>query len=146
MKQLVGLWYKSFDLNLGNFSMPVSYIQVGIIIFLLFLLILSLAQFRHHFVNWSFKGAVFGILFGFLLAMVLEGFLITSGKTMVTEVLGWKNAPKPIQMVLEAGRGKLIDVLGIKTEDNPSIQMAISALQSLNPNDAKKVKSLICQP
>lgn len=147
-----GIWSKSFDLNLGKFSLPVTYLEAGAVIFLLFLLILAMAQFRRHYVDWSLKGGVVGIFFGFLLALILEGFLLIGGKTALTEVLGWKNAPKPIQVALDAGRGKLIQVLGIQDQipasqakENATVQSAVETLQSLNPADMKKVKSLLCQ-
>ena len=147
------LFTQSFRFSLGNFSLPVSYIQAGAVIFLLFILVLSFAQIRRHYVNWSFKGAIFGVFFGFLLALILEGFLIVGGRTAVTEVLGWKNAPKPITHALDAGRAKLVKVLGI-TDEIPSLfaredlssDDAVQILQSLDPTEIKKVKALICTP
>jgi len=143
---------KGFDLNLGKFSLPVTYLEAGAVIFLLFLLILTMAQVRRHYVSWSLKGGVFGIFFGFLLALILEGFLLIGGKTVLTEALGWENAPKPIQVALDSGRSKLIQVLGIEDQiptsvakENVTVQGAIQTLQSLNPADVKKVKSLLCQ-
>lgn len=144
---------QNYNFSLGNFSVPIPYWQAGAIIFLIFLLVLSTAQLRRHFVNWSFKGALFGIFFGFLLALILEGFLLIGGKTALTEVLGWKNAPAPISLALDSGRTKLIQILGIQNQvpsslakENPTVQDAVETLQSLNPNDIKKVKSLICTP
>ena len=148
-KALVG----QFDFNLGNISFSISHIQAVAIVFLIFILILTLAQFRHHFVNWSVKGALFGIFFGFLLALILEGFLIIGGRTALTSVLGWKNAPAPISIALDAGRNKLIQVLGIKDQipssfakGNATVTGAVELLQSLNPTDIKKVKTIFCQP
>ena len=144
-----------FNLNLGKFSFSPSYIQVGAILLLLFILVLSLAQLRRHFVDWSFKGAVFGIFFGFLLALILEGFLIIGGKTVITQVLGWKNAPKPVANLLEIGRNKLIQVLGeqveIRVSDavsklNPTFSDGVTFFQSLNPTEAQKLKNFICKP
>lgn len=153
MKQTIETLQKSFDLHIGGINMPFSYLQAGAIIFLIFLLVLSLAQFRRHYVDMSFKGAVFGIFFGFLLALFLEGFLIIGGRTAITEVLGWKNAPKPLSVALDAGREKLIKVLGItdkipssNAQEVTSVDNAVSVLQSLNPADVKKVKALFCQP
>jgi hypothetical protein len=146
-------FFKTFTLTLGKFSLPVSYIQAGVIVLLLFILVLTMAQFRRHFIEWSFKGGIVGLFFGFLLALILEGFLIIGGKTALTEVLGWKNAPKPIQVALDSGRGKLVQVLGVQDEipvssakENVTVESAVETLQSLNPTDMKKVKSLICQP
>lgn len=144
---------ESLNLKLGSLSFSPSYLQAGAIIFLTFLLILSLAQVRRHFINWSIKGATFGIFLGFLLALILEGFLIIGGRTALTEVLGWKNAPKPVANLLDVGRQKLVDVLGVTDEIpssfasvNPTAEDAVGILQSLDPAEVKKVKALICAP
>ena len=133
--------------------MPIPYWQAGAIIFLIFLLILTMANFRKHYVDWSLKGGVIGIFFGFLLALILEGFLLIGGKTALTEVLGWKNPPAPLAQVLDAGRSKLIQVLGVQTQipvsfakENVTIQSAIETLQNLAPNDLKQVKNILCAP
>lgn len=145
--------FKSFNLNLGKFTIPVPYWQAAAIVFLIFVLILTMARFRRHYVDWSLKGGVFGIFFGFLLALILEGFLLIGGKTAITEVLGWKNPPAPIAHVLDAGRNQLINVLGIKTQiptsyakNESSVQNAMDVVQSLNPSDLTKVKNLLCAP
>ncbi len=104
---------QKLNFDIGKISFSPSYIQAGAIVVLLFLLILSLAQLRKHFVNWSLKGALFGVFFGFLFALILEGFLIIGGKTVLTEILGWRNAPKPLTNVIDAGRDKLVEVLGV---------------------------------
>jgi hypothetical protein len=152
MGNVVSLIFGKFDLNLGKLSFPVSYAQAALVIFLIFILILLMAQFRRHFADWSIKGAVFGIFFGFLLALILEGFLIIGGRTAITGILGWKNAPAPISLVLDAGRKKLIQVLGIKDQvpssfakEDATVAGAIDLLQSLNPADTKKVKTIFCQ-
>lgn len=148
---LISFIPKKFDLSVFNLQNPVVF--AGSIIFLVFLLILTMAQLRRHYVNWSLKGGLFGIFFGFLLALILEGFLLISGKTFLTEALGWKNAPKPISVALDAGRGKLIQVLGIKDQipvsmasGNATFDTAVGVFQSLNPVEAKKIKNLICTP
>lgn len=141
-----------FNFNLGKISFPVPYIQAIAVVVLIFFLVLLLAQFRRHYVNWSFKGALFGMLFGFLLALILEGFLIIGGKTVLTGVLGWKNPPAPISIALDAGKNKLIQVLGISTQvsssfvkDSATVTSAVQFLQNLNPTDVKKVKAILCQ-
>ncbi len=144
-----------FNLNLGKFSFSSSYIQAGVVVALLFILVLMLAQLRRHFFDWSIKGALFGLFFGFLLALVLEGFLIIGGKTVITQVLGWKDAPKPLANILEVGRDKLIQVLGEQVEIqipdaiaklNPTFKDGVTFFQSLNPSEAQKLKNFICKP
>lgn len=109
-----GSIFKSFNFNIGSLQLSPTYIQAGLIVFLLFLLLFSIAHMRRHFFSWSIKGATFGILFGFVFAFILEGFLIISGRSVLTELLGWKNAPKPIQNFLEASRSRMVEVLGAK--------------------------------
>ena len=144
-----------FNFDLGKFSFSSSYIQAGVVVVLLFILILMLAQLRRYFVDSSVKGALFGLFFGFLLALILEGFLIIGGKTAITQILGWKDAPKPIANLLEVGRGELIKVLGqqveVKIPDavaklNPTFDDAVTFFQSLNPSEAQKLKNFICKP
>lgn len=150
MAFLEDLWFKILSF-LGGISFAPSYIKVVTIIVLLFLLVVSLAGIRKHFVKWSMKGGLIGLFFGFLLALLLEGFLLIGGKTAITEVLGWRNAPKPIKTALDLGRDKLISVLGITDEipysnafETPTATEAIEILQSLNPDDIKKIKAIIC--
>jgi len=144
-----------FNFDLGKFSFSSSYIQAGVVVVLLFILILMLAQLRRYFVDSSVKGALFGLFFGFLLALILEGFLIIGGKTAITQVLGWKEAPKPIANLLEIGRDKLVQVLGEQAEVripdavaklNPTFNDAVVFFQSLNPSEAQKLKNFICKP
>ncbi len=144
-----------FNFDLGKFSFSSSYIQAGVVVVLLFILILMLAQLRRYFVDSSVKGALFGLFFGFLLALILEGFLIIGGKTAITQVLGWKEAPKPIANLLEIGRDELVQVLGEQAEVripdavaklNPTFNDAVVFFQSLNPSEAQKLKNFICKP
>lgn len=153
MLKLLNIPTGSFNLNLGNLSIPISYWQAFIIVALVFVLIVFLAMFRRHRVDWSFKGAIFGIFFGFLLALFLEGFLIIGGKTALTSILGWKDAPPAITQTLDSGRNQLIKVLGIDTTTIPSsfakdsvgVKEAVDLLQNLNPADTKTVKSIFCK-
>jgi len=70
--------------------------------------------------SWSLSGFWIGLILGFILAIILEGILITGGKTILTSIVGWKNAPAPVAGALEAGRGKLMDVLGSSSAVCPS--------------------------
>ncbi len=153
MSQSVQFLFNTFNLNLGKFSVPVPYWQAAAVVFLLFLLVLTLANFRKHYIDWSLKGGIVGIFFGFLLALILEGFLLIGGKTALTEVLGWQNPPAPIAQALDAGRSQLIKVLGVNTQiplsfakENTSVQGVLETVQSLNPADQVKVKNILCAP
>ena len=144
---------KTVNFDIGSYKFAPNYLQAGSIVVLSFLLILTVAQLRQKFVQWSVKGSLTGIFFGFLLALIFEGFLIIGGKTAVTEILGWKNAPKPVTVALDKGKDKLVDVLGVSDEipnsmasSDPTADDAIVILQSLDPTEIKKVKALICNP
>ena len=141
---------RTFNVPLGNYVFAPSYLLAAAIVFLLFLLVLTLAQVRRHFLTWSVKGGVFGIALGFFLALILEGFMIIGGKTVVTEILGWKNAPKPILTALEAGRSKLVNVLGVTNEievsqaGGPAQGKVIELYQTLTPDQQDLVRYQIC--
>lgn len=144
---LPSYFFNTFDLNVGSYSLAIPYVQAGAIIFLLFLLVITMAQFRHHYLDWSFKGAGVGLIFGVLITLILEGFLLVYGKTALISVLGWENAPKPISVALEAGRNKLSNVLGEKTEEKTvGTQEIVKLYQSLSPSEVKKIKNIICSP
>ena len=149
----IDLLSKRLNLNIGSFSISPSYIQAGAILFLLFILLLSMANLRRHFLNWSVKGSIFGIFMGFILALILEGFLIIGGRTVLTEIVGWKDAPKPLVNILDAGREKLVEVLGItapihelNAQKIKNSQDLLNEFRKLNVSEAQRVKSVICKP
>lgn len=144
MQSIQYLWLKAVSL-VDNFSVAPTYIQAGAIVILLFLLVLSLAQFRHHFVQGSLKGGVVGFVFGLIFTLILEGFLLVNGKTAIISMLGWDNAPKPISTALEIGKAKLTNVLGLSTV-SVSSKDVINSIQSLNPSEISKIKTIICTP
>jgi len=141
------------NFKIGSFSISPSYIQAGAIVFLLFILVLSLANLRRHFLKWSVKGSIFGIFMGFILALILEGFLIIGGRTVLTEIIGWKDAPKPLVNLLDVGRNKLVGVLGISApipesfanKEKNSLDI-LDEFRKLNISEAEKVRSAICKP
>ncbi len=141
---------KTFQFKIGNTTFQPAYWHAAAIVFLLFLLIITMAQVRRHLMDYSLRGSFFGIFLGFLLALVVEGFFILSGRTILTNVLGWKNAPKPISNALDAGKSKLVDVLGNQAspqqKEKLSQDQIIESYQSLNPDIQRIVRSTICSP
>lgn len=140
-----------FDFQIGDLLFAPSYVQAGAIVFLLFLLVLTLARLRKMYVDWSLKGSFAMMFLGFMLAVILEGFLIIGGRTALTEFLGWRNAPKPIQTALDTGREKLVEVLGESVEEVPGASASeedgfLKAFQSLDEEEASRVKKMICTP
>lgn len=142
-----------FNFDVGNINFAPTYVHAGAIVFLIFILILSLARLRRMYVGWSLKGSGTMLFTGFMLAFILEGFLILGGRTLLTEVLGWKNAPKPLQVAIDSGREKLVNVLGV-TEEIPtsraleptSAEGVIKSFQSLSPEEVARTRAIICEP
>lgn len=138
-------FFNTFSFDLGKYSLTVPYVQAIAIIFLIFLLIITMAQIRHHYLDWSFKGAVFGIFFGFVLAFIVEGFFLIYGKTALIALFGWENAPKPISSLLDVGKNKFSNVLGVQDSDPGDIDNdPLKFFQKLDPVQSKRVKSVIC--
>lgn len=152
LQEKVSVVFDTFTIDLpGGFIMQPNYLQAGLIVFLVFLLVLTLGQLRHRMNSWTLKGTMPGIGFGFAIALILEGFLLIGGRTLFTEVLGWENAPKPISNVLDTGRERLVDVLGVtdpipnSNASEASSEGVVLQYQSLTSKEASSVRELICQ-
>ncbi len=129
-----------------------SYIQAILIVVMLFLLIYTLGHLRHTYVGWSVKGILPGLTFGFALAIILEGLFLIGGKTVFSELIGWKDAPKPVSAVLDASREKIIDVLGVEDEipsSNASSSLTadqvMSRVEQLDESEKQKLQKLLCE-
>ncbi len=109
--------FKTFSFKIGSLTISPNYLEAFLIVLLIFFLIMAMARMHRLFINWSFKGALAGIFLGFVLALILEGFFILGGSSILTRTLGWKNAPKPIQNVLDAGKSEFVKVLGAQTQN-----------------------------
>ncbi len=140
-------FFSKIDFDLGQ-----NQTKAILIAGLFFLAVVLFAYIRKYFVKSTLDGVLLGIFFGFLLTLLLEGFLLIAGKTAVTELLGWEKAPKPISTALDLGRERLKNVLGeereipISNAKDPVYEDAISVYQSLDPLEQQKVKKIICAP
>lgn len=153
MQPAIEFIQKNINLSFFHITLSDSMVKTGGIVVLIFFFLILMAKYRRHYVDWSLKGGVFGVFFGFLFALILEGFLIIGGKTALTEILGWKNPPTFIGQALDAGKSQLVQVLGIKdqipvsnAENLTTANGVVSSFQSLAPREAAKVKAIICAP
>ena len=108
--------FKTFSFKIGNFTISPNYISAFLIILLIFMLVFTMARMHHMFIKWSFKGSAMGVLIGFVLALIVEGFFLVGGSTILTAVFGWKNAPKPVAKLLDDSKGKLQRYVCIEDE------------------------------
>lgn len=136
----------------GGLIYSPNLLQAIIMIFLVFLLVVLFASFRRHYMHWSIKGILPGVTFGFALALIIEGFLLIGGRTVLTETLGWKSAPKPLSNALSAGRSKLITVLGVTDEiptsnaaSGTSLRSVMSNIDDLTPEEQDELYSRVCK-
>lgn len=139
--------------NIKGLEIEPTYWQAGSIVVLIFLLIFTLARLRYIYLEWHFSPQNFSFLFyGFLLALILEGFLIISGRTFFTATLGWKDAPKPISTFIDLGRSKMINVLGAQAEipesvakQRPTAESVVSDFSNLPKSEESKARIQICK-
>lgn len=130
--------------NIKGIYIEPRYWMAGAVIFLIFLLLLTLARLRYLYVHWSIsKPSLAMIFWGFILAILIEGLLLVFGKTMFTEILGWENAPKPIGTIIDIGRNKFVNVMGA-TDKKVEYKSVIEDYQSLNAAESEKVREYIC--
>jgi hypothetical protein len=100
-------------MHLPKITIAPNILEAAAIVALLFALLLLLSYMSRNFMEWSLSGAGIGLVVGFLLAIILEGFLIVGGRTVITGMLNWKNAPAPIQSALSVGHEKLLEALSV---------------------------------
>jgi len=140
---------KTFNLKVGQVNIAPTYWQAAAIIFLLFLLVLTLARMRYLYLHWSFgKSSIAMMFWGFLLALIVEGFLLIGGRTLLTEIIGWRNPPKPISTALDSGRAKLVNVLGEESGQVEPVTYSsvVSNFQLLSSSEKEKARTFICEP
>lgn len=104
---------KSISVNLPGVggSLSVNDTKAIIVVFFLFLTLLLLAKMSRSYLSWYMSGWFIWLFLGFLLAVLVEGLLLVSGRTIFTEVLSLENAPRPVQEFIDAGRYRLTDVV-----------------------------------
>jgi len=146
---------KSFGVyNIKGIYVEPTYWMAGVIVILIFMMLFTVARIRFLYVHWHLnKHSIAFLFYGFLFATILEGFMIISGRTLFTQILGWKNPPKPISTLLDAGRNKLVDVLGVTDEipssyakEAPTYESVVGDYENLSVEDKEGVKSFICKP
>ncbi len=139
--------------NIRGIEVSPTYWQAAIIILLIFLLIFTLARMRYLYVHWHLSKTSLAMMFwGFVLTIILEGFLWLSGRTVLTTVLGWKNPPKPIAATLDTGREHLREVLGetaeidsARAKSPPTYQSIVFDYKELSDSDKETVKKFVCE-
>lgn len=140
-------------LNIRGLEVEPTLWQALAIVILLFLLVFTLARLRFLYIHWNLgKSSLSFLFYGFLLALIVEGFLIISGRTLLVELFSWKDPPKPISTALDTGREELIKVLGkkdeieVQKEPEPSFQSVLLDYKKLTSEDAGLVKEYLCKP
>ena len=116
---LLNAGFKTFSFKIGSLTISPNYLEAILIVLLIFFLVFAMARMHRLFIDWSFKGAAMGVLIGFFLTLVIEGFFVVGGSSVLTTVFGWKNPPKPIVNLLDAGRAQFVKVLGASTQSCP---------------------------
>jgi len=99
---------------LNGLTFSANYIQVGLIVVLLFFLVIALGQFRRRFVDWHLGGFMPGIVFGIIIILGVQFVLFLTGRTVLTELMAWENPPEPIAQGIKRGRERLTSVLGAR--------------------------------
>jgi len=136
-----------------------TYLHAVVTAALLFLLVLTLGQLRRRFIGWQLGGVLPGVMAGFAVALILEAIFVVGGRTIFTELMGWKNAPKPLVNVLDAGRNRLVKVLGV-TDEVPTSNAASAdegvveiswgelgkSFGELSEEEQEGLREIICAP
>ncbi len=129
-----------------------NWIHAGLIVLLLFLMVVMFGRMRHLYVGWSIKGVLPGVAFGFGLALILEALFVIAGRTVVTELIGWKNPPKPVSVAIDFGRDRLTQTLGATAEipsgaaSGETVEALAGQIGKLTPVQREELESYVCKP
>lgn len=146
----LSLKLNEFLVNFGSFVSP-QYQQALIIGIGVFLIILLLGVTRRHMLNWSIKGAWFGVVFGIVVTLLVQGLLLVGGKTAVVEVVRNEKTPKNVRVFLQENITELAQSLAsepktLGAQEELNFQDFIDGFSTLPKKDQQKVKNLICEP
>ena len=150
----------SLGISFGESSLRTLFILAGV-----FLLLVLLGLTRKHLLGYSFKGGYAGFGLGVIFTLVIEILLLLGGRTLLTESLGWKDAPPALTETFDRGKEEVAKDLGVEkasdleigfstASDSASSQREnfdnaesfLSSYQKLTPLEAGKVKSRVCAP
>ncbi|MBI4058882.1 hypothetical protein HY404_01425 [Candidatus Microgenomates bacterium] len=125
--------------------------QAVLIIGGIFLVALLLGVTRHHMLEWSIKGAGFGILLGVVLTLVVEGFLLVGGRTAVAEVLRNKNTPVAIRSFIQDNMMQLAQAIGsppqvLNAATSATSGEVVENFNNLSVKEQSKARTQICAP
>lgn len=142
----------TFNFKLGSVNFTATYWQAAAVVGLVFLLFLTIARIRYLYVHWSLgKNAIAFLFWGFLLTIIVEAFFIIGGRTLFTEILGWKNPPKAVSTALDFSRDKVISVLGVTEEipesfadSPPEPEDLVELFENMTSEEKEQVQSSIC--
>lgn len=138
----------NFDSYLAPSAKQVGLIAIGIFIFLLLF-----AWTRHHMLEWSLKGAYFGIFLGIILTLILETILLMGGKTLIATAVRNEKTPQIVRTFLQKNMMELAQsltgepkTLGAAGEQTVSPNEVVNSFSLLSPNDQSRVQQRICAP
>ena len=93
------------------------------------------------------------LFWGVILTIIMEGFLMLTGRTIFTEIIGMKNVPKPFSTVLNIGREKLVNVMGAQSTipdmsaaGNLNSDHMYSLYTKMDSVESQKLQKIICKP
>lgn len=101
--------------------------------------------------EWSIKGAWFGVLFGIIITLVVQAVLLIGGRTTLVELIGNEKTPKVVRELLFDTSAQLSGVLGkdipvLSASDTSDTQTIFTEFNKLSSEEQSEVKEVICLP
>lgn len=133
-------------------SLQASTLQMIIVGVSVFLLILLLGFARHHMLEWSLKGAWFGIFFGMLIATVLLAGLFVGGRVLIVQVLQLQSIPPEVRFSVQKYLVEFSQALDVDTQTlgisahNPTRQTIVYDYKQLSSTEQQDVRRVLCAP
>lgn len=115
-----------------------------------FLFLLLLGWARHHMLEWTFKGANFGVFFGIVLTLAIEALIIIGGKTTLAEVVKSDKVPPVVRQTISQNLQELaVSLTGepktLGAKNKVSAVDVVGSYKELSESEQSRVEDLICK-
>lgn len=132
-------------------TLPAGWSNLALAFGGVFVFLLLLGWARHHMLEWSIKGARFGVIFGILLTLIIEGFLLFGGRNLIVGAIQNEKTPEGVRVFLSQAFGEIAvalrsDPKTLGASGKTSAVSVVGSFGELSESEQKRAQDSICKP
>lgn len=132
-------------------TLPTGWSNLALIFGGVFIFLLLLGWARHHMLEWSIKGARFGVIFGILLTLIVEGLLLFGGRNLIVGALQNEKTPPVVRTLFSQAFGEIAvalksDPKTLGASEKTSAVSVVGDFNELSKSEQERARDLICKP